>query len=672
MEIKSETITVRDMLELKKNNMLTVNPEYQRAAVWTDSQQKKLIDSVMRCYPLPLFYFHHKVRNIAGMQSEGLEIIDGQQRINALYKFGESALKLFDPVKDDKTARFPNFIKDLQCPWARCDFLGLSTELKSRFLDTVVFIVKVSTDVEDEARDLFIRLQAGLPLNAQEKRDAWPGGFTELVLHFGGKQEIARYPGHDFFRHVVRKNTRDRGEGRQLCAQICMLFFERAAHGNWIDIGTQDIDDYYYRNLGFDTRAQSVTRLSQILDLAVQLFSGQTAPKLKAYEAIHIVLLLDGLLDDYTKAWHANFIRAYDAFKASAAHAKKEQNGEYWTEFGAWTQTQSAGARTIQRRHAFFVKEILRELKPVLLDTTRIFGELEREIVFYREGKQCAVCGQPIRWQDLEIHHVEEYQSGGKTVVENAAPVHKDCHPKGQNAIEFKTQWLERKKQLEDAKRLGLPRVLPDDNIPSTDGTNYAPQKRSQSGGSRLPPDGTKCRFIYFSKEYYGTIVESSIRVEGMSDVFRSFSAASGAVTKTSRNGWTDWDILLPGNDDWMSADTWRNALLGETELSQVQGAALPAFPNGAPTALRHILEVARLVKGGAYARTAATRFVAELHNVAPETVIDKYTRQLGLTAGEFDRLLEEADLAGLRKLLAAKFNDHSELVDQILGEGES
>ena len=80
MEIKSETITVRDLLELKKNSMLTVNPEYQRAAVWKEDQNRKLIDSVMRRYPLPLFYFHHKVRNIAGMQSEGLEIIDGQQR----------------------------------------------------------------------------------------------------------------------------------------------------------------------------------------------------------------------------------------------------------------------------------------------------------------------------------------------------------------------------------------------------------------------------------------------------------------------------------------------------------------------------------------------------------------------------------------------------------------
>lgn len=561
MEIKSETKTIRDLLALKKNSMLTVNPEYQRAAVWSEGQEKKLIDSVMRCYPLPLFYFHHKVRNIAGMQSEGLEIIDGQQRINALYKFGEGALKLFDPVRDDKVARFPNFIKEAPCPWAQCDFLGLPGDLKDRFLNTVVFIVKISTDVEDEARDLFIRLQAGLPLNAQEKRDAWPGGFTELVLRLGGKQEITRYPGHDFFRQVVRKNTRDRGEGRQLCAQICMLFFERAAQGNWIDIGTQDIDDYYYRNLGFDTNAPRVTRLSQIFDLAVQLFAGQTSPKLKAYEAIHIVLLLDGLLDDYTRSWRTNFVVAYDAFKAKAAHAKKDQSGEYWTEFGAWTQTQSAGARTIQRRHAFFLKEMLRELNPVLLDATRLFGELEREIVFYRDGKLCAVCGEPIRWPDIEIHHVEEHQTGGQTVIDNAVPVHKDCHPKGSQALEFKRQWTEQKRQREESKNIGSRLILPAAALnPQTREDDAVPEERAPAG-SGLPPEGTGCRFKYAGREYRGIIADGCIEIEEISGSYSSFSSASRAVTQTSRNGWLDWEIFLSQAYGWVLADTWRRTI---------------------------------------------------------------------------------------------------------------
>src|SRR5438093_1158551 len=111
MEMTRQDYSVEELLDLFKNQMLKANPEYQRGLVWTRSQRKKLIDSVMRGYPLPLIYLHYIKRAVAGMQREDLEIIDGQQRINALHEFGEGAWKLFHPIQDDAEARFPNFIK---------------------------------------------------------------------------------------------------------------------------------------------------------------------------------------------------------------------------------------------------------------------------------------------------------------------------------------------------------------------------------------------------------------------------------------------------------------------------------------------------------------------------------------------------------------------------------
>ena len=94
----------------------------------------------------------------------------------------------------------------------------------------------------------------------------------------------------------------------------------------------------------------------------------------------------------------------------------------------------------------------------------------------------------------------------------------------------------------------------------------------------------------------------------------------------------------------------------------------LPSLPSGTPQALRQILEVAYLIRGGAHTRTAATSFVAKQHNVFPQTVLDKYCRQLRLTAGEFDRLLEQADAADLRNLLKSKFPGYGDVIDQVLG----
>lgn len=89
MQMKRHDMTVRQIVELYKNGMLRANPEYQRGTVWSITQRKKLIDSVMRGYPLPLIYLHHIKKQVAGMQREDLEIIDGQQRILSLADFAQ-------------------------------------------------------------------------------------------------------------------------------------------------------------------------------------------------------------------------------------------------------------------------------------------------------------------------------------------------------------------------------------------------------------------------------------------------------------------------------------------------------------------------------------------------------------------------------------------------------
>jgi uncharacterized protein with ParB-like and HNH nuclease domain len=78
--------TIKDLLELKKYNMLYPNPEYQRGEAWKKPQKKRLVDSVFRGYPIPLIYLHHISKEVAGSKRDDFEVIDGQQRINALYR----------------------------------------------------------------------------------------------------------------------------------------------------------------------------------------------------------------------------------------------------------------------------------------------------------------------------------------------------------------------------------------------------------------------------------------------------------------------------------------------------------------------------------------------------------------------------------------------------------
>ena len=443
MENTLEYRSVQDLMDLRKNGMLTANPEYQRGSVWTLAQKKRLVDSLLRGYPLPVIYLHHIKKVVSGMQREDLEIIDGQQRINALYEFAEGAYPLFDPIEDDAQARFPIFLKEQPCPWGRRDFHSLSEELKKQFSQTELPVAMITSDEPNEVRDLFVRLQGGMPLNPQEKRDVHPGNFTDFVLQTGGKPELTRYPGHPFFQRVMKLNPRtDRGKTRTLAAQITMLYLSAREDGlgKLTDINAGAIDDFYYRNLDFDPTTKETERLRNILTKLDDLLGNGKRPKLANHHAIHLVLLVDALWDDYTRSWETALPSAVDSFSESLAIASKgkEATNPFWAEYGQLARTNADRADTIQRRHEFYAKQMYELLGPLQpKDPQRLFGPLEREIIYFRDGKKCNLCGSDVNWSETEIHHVVEHQHGGRTELENGVLVHRHCHPKGAAAQDF-------------------------------------------------------------------------------------------------------------------------------------------------------------------------------------------------------------------------------------------
>lgn len=69
-----------------KNEQYLVNRRYQRKLVWELEEKQAFIDSLANGYPVPLFLFAKS--NYKG--SERFEIIDGMQRLNAVFSFIEN------------------------------------------------------------------------------------------------------------------------------------------------------------------------------------------------------------------------------------------------------------------------------------------------------------------------------------------------------------------------------------------------------------------------------------------------------------------------------------------------------------------------------------------------------------------------------------------------------
>ena len=445
---------VSQLVENREKGRMFPNPEYQRGEVWTPGQQKKLIDSIFRGYQLPIFYLH----NIRETFSDGgivdrLEIIDGQQRVNALYRFVKGDFRLYEV--DDSDAKFPTFLLDTEkypCPWGGKDFHSLPEELQIQLLNTDLSVALITNATDNEIRDLFVRLQSGFPLNPQEKRDSLPGQFTDLILNLGGKPKLVGNPGHQFFTDVLGMHPeRDRGRSRQLAAQIAVLFFERhkKGFGHFSDTNSRAVDEYYYTQLDFDSSSDDCKRLRNILDKLATIFKDWNSPKLVAHNAIHLVLFVDSLLDDYSKSWENALMKTQEAFAKLHVDAtlanKNGQENETWNQYSMRTRSGADSSDNIKRRHEYYSARMVETLGDRLtpLDPKRAFNNLERQVIYWRDRGGCKVCHCKVDWADAHIHHVIEHQDGGETVTDNGVLVHDKCHPKGQASKDFAAQYLE-------------------------------------------------------------------------------------------------------------------------------------------------------------------------------------------------------------------------------------
>jgi len=97
MSIAPRGMNVTEAYRLYRSGSLLVNRKYQRKLVWTVAEKERLIGSLLKGYPIPLILLAERPQ-IHG--SGKYEIIDGMQRLNAIFSFIENSFsfdtKYFD------------------------------------------------------------------------------------------------------------------------------------------------------------------------------------------------------------------------------------------------------------------------------------------------------------------------------------------------------------------------------------------------------------------------------------------------------------------------------------------------------------------------------------------------------------------------------------------------
>lgn len=80
MEYSFKEFTINDLVALIDNDVINLSPNYQRNYIWTLNDQKFLVDTIIKGYPLPSFFVY--------LDKNGkYEMVDGQQRSKTIYRF---------------------------------------------------------------------------------------------------------------------------------------------------------------------------------------------------------------------------------------------------------------------------------------------------------------------------------------------------------------------------------------------------------------------------------------------------------------------------------------------------------------------------------------------------------------------------------------------------------
>ena len=177
LSITPRGMTVTEAYRHYRSGNLLVNRKYQRKLVWTTEEKEKLIGSILRGYPIPLFLLAERPQ-IHG--SGKYEIIDGMQRLNSIFSFIENSFAFENKYYDINQHSYAKQLaeKNIFQPIdinALIDnnALHLSPEECSRILDYQLAVTIYPAMEEEDITEVFRRFNSGgKRLSSQEKRQA--------------------------------------------------------------------------------------------------------------------------------------------------------------------------------------------------------------------------------------------------------------------------------------------------------------------------------------------------------------------------------------------------------------------------------------------------------------------------------------------------------------------
>jgi 5-methylcytosine-specific restriction endonuclease McrA len=388
--------SIQNLVDLHKNEKLLINKEYQRSEVWKDPKKQLLLDSILNDYDIGSIILRHK--------EDRWEILDGQQRLKAIFDFVDGKL----PLSED-TPKVGGLY------WSKLD----PSVQWGQFMNRLVYTTKIYSLDDETTSRIFLRVQEGMPLIGAEKLNAMRGKFRNAVFEISQHPVFKQTRISEFrfaFRHLVAQYT-----AQEINDGVAKHVFSDAKFR-----GLKELYQIYKDILP----AKVFDRVNSTFDFLQKTLGTSAKIITKKSDFLSISLLASYILQKFAiKGKDAEFKDFIIDFLQKVEVSPSTDIEGYYAYWVARSSSPDS-RKQIENRFQIILRKFL-EYEPTLelKDQQREFDWGQRLTIYTlpykkarQEGKQeaeCAICKKSTALDDGAADHIKPYNLGGKTIVAN-------------------------------------------------------------------------------------------------------------------------------------------------------------------------------------------------------------------------------------------------------------
>jgi hypothetical protein len=411
---KATTKSILDLCNLYLGGNLNLKPGFQRQSVWKERDRAKLIDSLLRNYPLPAIFFYRRIENGKLV----FDVIDGKQRLESIFMFmGLMRGRYFT------RSQLPGSETIEWIDWSSLQKRGLQNSINGYEIP----VIEVDGEFGDIV-DVFVRINStGKPLTSQEKRSA---KYYNTQFLRNASRLAKRYEKYFTLSGILSPAQISRMKHVELISELMLSLVQKDV------LNKKTALDQVMASTSFDGRqlSKALRLTTSTLNRVKRMFPKIKGTRLSKLTDFYSLAVLIGkfeqegmILSDSKRnktAWE--LLKAFGTsvdqvreLQRRAQGAKPEQ--EIYREY-LLTVSQMTDDVSQRRKREQILRGILQSVFEKK-DAQRGFSAEQRRIIWNTSVQPiCAHpgCRKTLSWDDFTIDHTLAHSKGGKSQLENA------------------------------------------------------------------------------------------------------------------------------------------------------------------------------------------------------------------------------------------------------------